>query len=79
MSYPRPFSREHPCSTCGAGMGHSPDQHEPWCAEQAKFNSFYGGRSWPDWYEAKLKEMIPHGGEAGPSNPHGFNGNRRLG
>lgn len=38
MSYPRPFSPEEPCLTCGAGMSHRPDEHEDWCAWVAEAN-----------------------------------------
>lgn len=39
MSYPKPFSQTNPCLTCGAGLHHSPDRHQDWCAWVTRCNA----------------------------------------
>lgn len=55
------FSAEDPCIVCGAGMGHRPDEHADWCAEQAAFNASLGHppAQFPAWYEQRLDARTP--------------------
>lgn len=60
MSHPKPFSREEPCITCGAGMSHSPDAHESWCAWQAELNvSINRTGTYPLWYLRNMNRLTP--------------------